>query len=73
MVKSGYRPHSRIPEWAKLPQYKEAAAKIEKVKDVEMEDVEMAVEGKLVMRRGLRRKRTRNDVSFSAVRSSSKL
>ena len=59
-----------IPEWAKLPQYKEQAAKFFQVKDVEVKDVEMegievALEQKLVIRRGLRRKRS--DVSYNTV------
>jgi hypothetical protein len=56
-----------VPEWTKLPQYKETAATISEQKDVEMEGIEVAMEQKLVLQRGLRRKRSRADVSPSTI------
>jgi hypothetical protein len=54
-----------VPEWTKLPQYQEQAAAPHRMEDVEMEGVEVAMEQKLVLQKGLRRKRSRADVSPS--------
>lgn len=64
MGKTSPRPEGppSIPEWAKLPQYKEQTAKFYELKDVKMEGMEEALEQKLVLRSSLRRKRS--DVSL---------
>ncbi|KAJ4291020.1 hypothetical protein N0V90_010216 [Kalmusia sp. IMI 367209] len=69
MVKSNRYP-SRIPEWTKLEQYKEQSAKFNEVNDVEMEGIEIALEEKLVLPRGLRRKRSRTDSMFGTIEES---
>jgi hypothetical protein len=63
MVKTS-RYTSCIPEWTKLPQYKDQPFKSNGIKDVEMEGIEVAVEQKLVQPEGSKRKRTRADVSI---------
>jgi hypothetical protein len=66
MVKCGAKwDASGVPEWTKLPQYQEQAAKPAGTEQVEMEGIELALEEKLVLRSGLRRKRSRADVSSS--------
>ncbi|KAF1965057.1 hypothetical protein BU23DRAFT_604415 [Bimuria novae-zelandiae CBS 107.79] len=68
MVKScGNRYGCGVPEWKKLPQYREQATASSKAKDVEMEGIEVGTEHKLVLRRGLRRKRSRADSMFGSI------
>ncbi|OAF99783.1 uncharacterized protein CC84DRAFT_383019 [Paraphaeosphaeria sporulosa] len=57
------RYYSSTLEWTKLPQSKNEPVMSGRIHDVDMEGIEAAMEDKLVLRQGLRRKRSRADSS----------